>query len=302
MWTPRVLIQNGESVPFADARIHPLALGVAFGIGVFEGLRGYLNPSTGRFGVFRLEEHLARLEQGMKVLRFDNPPSRAVLRDGVLRCVRENAPDEDCYIRLQAVIEGPGMMAATGPVGWVAAALPRERSAKLKTGLSAGVSSWVRMPDAAAPMRVKATANYHAARLATLQAKADGYDSAILLNQAGKVSEAASSCLFLVRDGVLATPPRSADILESITRATVLELAAELGIPCVERDMDRSELYLAEEVFLCGTGQELAPVIKVDRLPVGDGAPGPVTQRLQAAYEAVCRGTTDAHAAWRTVV
>jgi branched-chain amino acid aminotransferase len=302
MWQARTIIHNGRAIPFEDARIHPLALGVAFGIAVFEGLRAYRHPATGAFTVFRLDEHLARLGQGMKVLRLADPPPLDVLRRALLEVIRLNEPDDDAYLRVQVQIEGMGMMAATGPVGWIAAALPRERSTKFATGLAAQVSSWTRLPDNAMPPRVKASANYHAARLATLQAKADGYDSAILLTQRGKVSEAAAACLFLVRDGVLATPSRSSDILESITRETVITLARELGIPFEEREVDRSELYVADEVFLCGTGQELVPVTSVDRLPVGSGTPGAITQRLQAAYEGVVRGTTDAHPEWRTPV
>jgi len=302
MWQARTIIHNGNAIPFQDARIHPLAIGVAFGIAVFEGLRAYRHPTTGAFTVFRLKEHLERLAQGMKVLRLADPPSPEKLRAAVLDVVRLNAPDDDAYIRLQVQIEGMGMMATTGPVGWIAAALPRERSAKFATGLAAQVSSWTRLPDNAMPPRIKASANYHAGRLATLQAKTDGYDSAILLTSRGTVSEAAAACLFLVRDGVLATPSRSSDILESITRATVITLARELGIPVEEREVDRSELYIADEVFLCGTGQELVPVTSVDRLAVGQGTPGAITQRLQSAYEAVVRGLTDAHPEWRTPV
>jgi branched-chain amino acid aminotransferase len=230
------------------------------------------------------------------------PPPLGLLRQAVLDVIRLNEPDDDAYLRVQVQIEGMGMMATTGPVGWIAAALPRERSTKFATGLAAQVSSWTRLPDNAMPPRVKASANYHASRLATLQAKADGYDGAILLTQRGKVSEAAAACLFLVREGVLATPSRSSDILESITRETVITLARELGIPFEEREVDRSELYVADEVFLCGTGQELVPVTSVDRLPVGSGTPGAITQRLQAAYEGVVRGTTDSHPEWRTPV
>ncbi|MDP3414571.1 branched-chain-amino-acid transaminase [Falsiroseomonas sp.] len=302
MWHAHTIIHNGQAIPFAEARIHPLAVGVAYGVAVFEGLRAYRNPADGSFSVFRLDEHLARLQQGMKVMRFDAPPSTATLRDAVLEVVRLNAPDEDAYIRLQAQIETIGTLATTGPVGWVVAALPRERSAKFASGLAATVSSWTRLSDNAMPPRIKASANYHASRLANLQARADGYDSALLLTQRGKLSEAAAACIFLLRDGVLVTPGKSSDILESVTRDTVLVLAAEAGIPVEQRDVDRTELYVADEVFLCGTGQELVAVTSVDRLPVGDGKPGAVTQRLQAAYEAVVRGTTSAHPEWRTAV
>jgi branched-chain amino acid aminotransferase len=302
MWQAHTIIHNGAPMPFAEARIHPLALGVAFGIAVFEGMRAYRHPTTGAFSIFRLEEHLVRLDQGMKVMRFADPPTRDALRQGVLDVVRLNAPDDDAYLRLQVQIEGIGTMATTGPVGWIAAALPRERSAKFATGLAATVSSWTRLSDNAMPPRIKASANYHAGRLATLQARADGYDTALLLTARGKLSEAAAACVFLLRDGVLTTPGRSSDILESVTRATVLTLATELGLPVEERDVDRTELYVADEVFVCGTGQELVAVTSVDRLPVGDGKPGAVTQRLQAAYEAVVRGTGSAHPEWRTPI
>jgi len=301
-WTAHTIIQNGRAIPFEEARIHPLSVGLAYGAAVFEGIRAYMNPATGRLSVFRLEEHLVRLDQGMKFMRFDDPPSRDVLRQGVMDSIKANAPDDDCYIRLQVHIESLGTMATTGTVGWVCAAIPRERSAKRESGLAAAVSSWTRIADNTMPARIKATANYHAGRIATQQARADGYDTPILLTREGKVSETAGACLFLVRDGVVITPTRDSDILESVTRDTVLELARENGLAVQERRADRTELYIADEVFVCGTGQELLPVTSVDRLSVGDGKPGAITLRLQAAYESVVRGTTDAHAAWRTPV
>lgn len=301
-WTAHTIIRNGQPIPFEDAKVHALSVGLAYGAAVFEGIRAYMNPATKRLSVFRLEEHLVRLDQGMKFMRFDDTPSRDVLRQGVLDSIRANEPDDDCYIRLQVQIEDRGSMATTGPVGWVCAAVPRERSGKRETGLAAGVSSWIRISDNTMPARIKATANYHAGRIATLQAKADGYDTPIILTRDGKVSETAGACLFMVRDGVVITPSRENDILESVTRDTVLTIAAEHGLPTQERRADRTELYVADEVFVCGTGQELLPVTSVDRLPVGNGKPGPVTLQLQAAYESVVRGTTDAHAAWRTPV
>lgn len=301
-WTAHSIIQNGRAIPFDEARVHALSVGLAYGAAVFEGIRAYMNPATGRLSVFRLEEHLVRLDQGMKFMRFDDPPSRDALRQGVLDSVRANAPDDDCYIRLQVHIESLGNQATTGTVGWVCAAIPRERSPKRTSGLALGVSSWTRIADNTMPARIKATANYHAGRIATLQSKADGYDAPILLTRDGKISESAGACLFFVRDGVVITPARDSDILESVTRDTVLALAAELGLPTAERRADRTELYVADEVFLCGTGQELVPVATIDRLPVGDGKPGPITMQLQEAYESVVRGTTDAHANWRTPV
>ena len=153
------------------------------------------------------------------------------------------------------------------------------------------------------PMRVKAHANYHNSRLATLEAEANGFGAAVVLNARGKVSEGPGMCLFLIRDGVAITPSITSDILESITRdAAIRLLRDELSVPVVERDVDRSELYAAGEVFFCGTAWEVTPVTAVDRLAVGDGRPGSITRRLQELYFAIARGDSNAYAAWRTPV
>jgi branched-chain amino acid aminotransferase len=301
-WTARILIQNGRPVPIEAARLHPFAAGLACGATVFETLAANIDPRTHRLWVFRLEEHLARLDRGMRFMRFDDPPARDTLRRGVIDAIAANTPDGDCYIRLQVHIESPGGLEATGRVGWVCAAVPRARSAARLAGLAAGVSSWTRSADSTMPARIKAAANYHAARIAMLQARADGYDLPILLTREGKVSETSVAALMLVRDGVLVAPPPSADTLESITRDTLLTLAREDGLAVCERAVDRSELVAAQEVLVCGTGHEVTPVTSIDRLPVGDGRPGPVTRHLAAAHEAVLRGTEDRHAAWRTPV
>jgi len=293
---------NGEVMPWADARIHPMSLAVTYAITVFEGLRAYHNPRTGEFAFFRLAEHVRRLQVGMKVLRFDRSYDLAYLADCLSRLIRANEPDDDVYVRLLAYVEGQGLMATTGPVGFTAAAMPREKPKFAETGMSLGVSSWVRLSDNASPPRIKSTANYHNARLTQLQARADGYDGALMLTDRGKVSEAPIACFFMVRDGVLITPSVSSNILESITRDTILTLYREMtGVPVVEREIDRSELYFADEAFLCGTGQEILPVTRIDRFPVGDGAIGPVTRRVQARYFDVVRGLTADHPEWRTV-
>jgi branched-chain amino acid aminotransferase len=149
---------------------------------------------------------------------------------------------------------------------------------------------------------VKATANYVNGRLAGLEAAGNGYDGSLLLTQAGHVAEAPGACFFMVRDGKPVTPSASSAILESITRSTLITLLSELGLATAERDVDRTEVYAAEEAFLCGSGCEIQPVLSLDRLALGDGTPGPLTRRLQARYFAVVRGDSTDHADWRTAV
>ena len=303
MWQARQIMVNGELMPFADARVHPLSLGMAYATTVFEGLRAYYNPQSRQFALFRFPEHMRRLQVGMKLMRFERIYETEYMRDCLTRLIRANEPDDDVYIRLLAYIEGIGLMATTGPVGFTAAAMPREKPRFADTGMSLGVSSWHRLSDNASPPRIKSTANYHNARLTQLQAKADGYDGALMLTAAGKVSEAPIACFFMVRDGRLITPSLTSNILESITRDTIIALYREAtGRDCVEREVDRSELYFAEEAFCCGTGQEILPVTSIDKLPVGDAKPGPITAMLRQRYFDVVRGNLPDHPEWRTVV
>jgi branched-chain amino acid aminotransferase len=303
MWTPRQIMMNGNLMPFADARLHPLSLAVTYATTVFEGLRAYHMPKSGGFAIFRLDDHVRRLQVGMKLMRFDAHYDVDYLRDCLVRLIRANEPDADVYIRLLVYIEGTGLMSTTGPVGFTAAAMPRDKPKFVESGMSLGVSSWQRLSDNASPPRIKATANYHNSRMATLQAKADGYDGALMLTAAGKVSEAPIACFFMVRDGKLITPSVSSGILESITRQTIITRYRELtGVDVIEREVDRSELYFADEAFLCGTGQELIPVTSIDRLPVGDGKVGPVSRKLMQDYFAIVRGETAEHPEWRTVL
>lgn len=303
MWQAKLIMMDGELMPFADARIHPMSLAVTYATTVFEGIRAYHRPKDNTFLLFRLAEHIKRLQVGMKLLRLETEYSLDYMRDCLTRLIRANEPDDDVYIRLLVYISGTGLMATSGPVGFTAAAMPREKSKFIDTGMSLGVSSWHRLSDNASPPRIKSTANYHNARLTQLQAKADGYDGALMLTPQGKVSEAPIACFFMVRDGKLITPSKSSNILESITRDSILALYKEMtGEPAEEREVDRSELYFADEAFLCGTGQEIVPIATIDRLKVGDGGVGPLTAKLRQRYYDVVRGNTPDHAAWRTIV
>jgi len=303
MWQPKIILQNDKLLPYEQASVHPMSLGMTYATAVFEGLRAYRNPTTGEFRIFRFAEHFKRLVLGMKVMRFDHSFTQEGMREALAGLIRANEPDDDVYIRLLVYIEALGLMAQTGPVGYTAAASPRERPKFADTGMSLGVSSWSRLSDNASPPRIKATANYHNARLTQLQAKSDGYDGALMLTPAGKVSEAPIACFFMVRDGKLITPNISSNILESVTRDTIITLYEEAtGQAVVQREVDRSELYFSDEAFLCGTGQEIIPVVKIDRLPVGDGTIGPITKQMQKIYFDAVRGLTPDTHGWLTKV
>ena len=301
MWKPGFLLMNGELVPFEEARLHPLSLAVTYAATVFEGIRAYAGSTAGEYHLFRFDEHIRRLQQGIKLMRFETSYEADYLRDCVLRVIRANAPDTDVYIRLLVYIEGTGLLSSTGPIGFTVAAMPRDKPRFADTGMQLGVSSWQRLADNASPPRIKTTANYVNARLAAHQAKSDGYDGALMLTPGGKVSESPIACFFMVRDGELITPHATSNILESITRDTILKRYAELtGRRPEVREVDRSELYLADEAFLCGTGQEILPVTSIDRLPVGDGMIGPLTRLLRDDYFNLVRGTLEDHPEWRT--
>ena len=299
---PAFAVLNGEVLPYSEARISIMAPGLTFAATVFEGMRAYWNADEEQLFVFRLADHLDRLQFSMRVVELLPPPSSSEFEEQVIAVCRANDMREDSYVRVQAYVDDWGDMIATGPVGSSVICRRRPRQPAFDTGKHFAVSSWRRNADDASPPRLKATANYLNSRLAGLEAKRIGAGGAIILNRDGSVSEGPGGCIFIVRDGRLITPPVTAGILESITRATLLTLAADLGLETIERDVGRTELYLAEEGFYCGTGQELVPILSVDEKPLGDGAPGAMTRRMQAAYNDVVRGRNDRYRHWLTEI
>ena len=300
---PRFLSFNGAIVPYADAKVHVLSPGLKYGTGVFEGIRGYWNADRGEMYLFRLKEHLDRLQYSMRVMRYDHAISSEQVEAAIMAVLHANEMRDDVHIRPMVWVDGDGDIMAEGPVGWMVAALVRGANPAVRDGVNVAISSWRRNADTGMPPRVKATANYVNGRLAGMQGKADGYDNVLMLTQAGHVAESPGSCFFMIRNGRPVTPSVTSGILESVTRATVMELLEELtGHGTDERDIDRTEVYAAEEAFFCGSGYEIQPVITLDRLPIGTGAPGPLTRRLQERYFAVVRGQTNDHAGWLTPV
>jgi branched-chain amino acid aminotransferase len=226
-----------------------------------------------------------------------------MVKAAILGVIHANELREDVHIRPMVWVDGEGEMYSPGPIGWVVAALPRPPQAAVQNGVQVGFSPWQRIPDTSMPARVKATANYVNGRLAGMQGKLDGYDNVLMLTNRGHVAESPGSCFFMIRNGKPITPSTTSSILESVTRATVIELLQEITASATsERDVDRTEVYAAEEAFFCGSGQEIQPILSVDHLPVGTGTPGPITRRLQERYFALVRGQTNDHAEWLTPV
>ena len=296
---------NGEFIPYDECRLHVRTQAVALAASVFEGVRAYWNAEQRQLYTFELDRHIGRLRESMKIMRMRTE----IPADFAATCVEllaRNAFREDVHYMPTAYLGVPEGNIAMGPTseeGLFITAVARPPGKSLDAGKHVCVSSWRRISDASMPPRVKAAGNYQNGRLALHGAWADGYDDAVLLNANGTVAEAAGSCLMMVRGDQVCTPPVTAGILESITRSVLIQLFEEkLQRRVVEREINRTELYVADEVFLCGSGQEVVPVVSVDRLPVGTGRKGPVTAAIQEAYFRVARGQDNAHPEWRTPV
>ena len=296
--------QDGVFKKLADAHVSLATHALNYGTGVFEGIRAYWNAGQEQLYVFRLQEHFDRMRGNCRLLRIELPGDSAMLAEVTLELLRRNEFRTDVYIRplaykaartikvaLHDLRSGFGMFAF--PIG---AYMPT-------TGLAARTSAWRRTSDDAIPARGKLTGAYINTALAVDDAHDAGADEAIFLTQGGHVSEGGSANLFMVRDGQLITPSVTDDILEGITRDVIITIAREeLGLTVLERAIDRTELFIADEVFFCGTGAQVAPCVKVDGRVVGDGTIGPIARRIGEVYFAIGRGDDKRHAEWRTAV
>ena len=286
---------NGQFILWDEAKVHIASSCVTEGSSVFEGIRAYWNRSQEQLYLFKTREHLHRLYQSAGMMRMAPQYTAAELESVCVELMVKNAYRQDIHIRPAIYFgQGQGLFSYTPDkieTGVAITAVPRKTRLGSHTGMHVCVSSWKRISDADFPPRIKISANYHNGRLAAVQAALDGYDGAILLDERGKVAEGPVACVFLVRDGVAITPPVTGGILESITRTSVMELLEqELSVPVVEREVDRTELYIADEAFFCGTAMEIAPILSVDRYLIGNGEVGDITGRLETLYESIVRG------------
>ncbi|TMF26609.1 MAG: branched-chain amino acid transaminase [Chloroflexi bacterium] len=294
---------DGAFVPMAEAKVSLATHALQYGTGVFEGIRAYWNPAQEQLYVFRLREHYERMGRSVRILRVTLPADAEGLVKLTLELLRKNGFRNDVYVRPLAFKAARSVKVALRGLrdGFGIYAFPL--GAYLPTGgLAARTSSWRRTADDAIPARGKLTGAYINTALAVDEAHDYEADEAIFLTADGHVSEGGGANVFMVREGVLTTPPVTADILEGVTRESILTLAKELGIPTEERVIDRTELYVADEVFFCGTGAQVAPCVEIDRRPVGDGAIGPIAKRIGDLYFAIARGDDKSHAEWRTAV
>ena len=298
----KVVTMNGNLMPLNEAKVSITAPGLSYAALVFEGIRAYWNENDKELFVFRLDDHLKRFANSMKILKFEKTPSLELIKKQIIENILANDYKEDIYIRLQGYIDDWGEMALRSPVSTSIVSYPRPRSIDFNKGKNFTVSSWQRLDDNASPPRVKASANYLNSRLASIQAKESGYDGAILLTSNGKVSEGPGGCIFLIREGIIITPSVSSGILESITRDSVLKIAKEKKIAVESRDVDRTELYIADEIFYCGTGQEIMPILSVDKILAGEGKVGDITRLFQKEYTQMVRGENEIFNFWITPI
>jgi branched-chain amino acid aminotransferase len=301
--TADLIWMNGEFVAWEDAKVHVLTHAMHYGTGVFEGIRAY-ETDEGETGIFRHDDHLKRLERSAKLYYMDIPFTHEQLREATHELIARNG-FRSCYIR-PLVFRGHGPMGLDpldNPVevsiaAWEWGAYLGEEGKQ--NGIRARVSSWERISPASLMPHSKACGQYLNSVLAKIEAKKSGYDEAILLDHKNHVCEGTGENVFIVRDGTIYTPPPTASILDGINRKSVIEIAGDLGYTVVERDLDRAELALADEMFLTGTAAELTPVREIDDIEIGP--PGEITRAIQREFDDALHGRAARYREWLDVV
>jgi branched-chain amino acid aminotransferase len=284
----RFICMNGTQTPYNEATIHVASVAVKYAAQVFEGIRCYLVEGENRLNILALEQHVDRLFDSCHLMRMDMPYTREEVISQVLETVKANDLNQDSYIRLACSVNTDGPIFAKGPGLLTIAAFPQARK-DFPKGQKVCINGWQRISDAQMPPRVKCVANYQNGRLALMQAKMDGYDNVLLTDSQGKACEAPTATFFMLRNGELVTPPVTSGILESITRDMVIKMAKRNNIPVVQRSIDRTELYIADSAFFCGTGAEILPIASVDQFDI-DTINCEVFQSISKQYFNIARG------------
>jgi branched-chain amino acid aminotransferase len=295
---------EGAWVPMRDAKVSIMTHAFMYGTATFEGIRAYWNDKQQTLYGLKLREHVERLRQSCRMLLMKDIPSVDELTGLIVETARRNGFRQDAYIR-------PSFYKSTRAIGvrlhdldneLYIVALPFGNYIDTEAGVRVMTSSWRRNADDALPARGKIVGGYVNMAFQKSEAELNGFDEAVVLTADGHVNEASAANLFVVRDGVALTPPVSDDLLEGVTRKALMEMLANEGIPVVERSIDRSELYVADEVLLCGTGVQVSPVIEVDHRPVGAGEIGPISRLVRDRYFDAVRGRLPEYSHWLTPI
>jgi branched-chain amino acid aminotransferase len=295
---------QGKIVPIEDAKISIMTNGFQYGTGYFAGIRGYYSPKEKYLSIFRLDDHYTRFLSSAKILGCKLSYSHEELKKITIDLVNKNKPTTNVYFRPFAYVGntelGPNLANIT--LDFAMYMIPLEEYMPLGKGLSLVVSSWQRINDNAIPSRGKVSGGYVNSALARKEATDGGYDEAIMLNKYGRVAEGSAENLFIVRNGKLITPDLSEGILEGITRKSVIQIAQDMGISTIERPIERSELYVADEVFLTGTGCQVAWVEQIDKRQIGNGKIGSVASQLKDTFFKIVKGEDKKYEEWCTKI
>ncbi len=299
----RFIWLSGAIVPVYEAKINVLAPTAQFGLNVFEGIRCYWNSEQNQLFAFRLADHFKRLKRSQRLLKMADTFSVEELKEAFIAVIKANEYKEDLAVRQTLFIEGYGSWGSREPVNMFIAPIPKGKTSAEynKKGLNCCISSWQRINDNALSPRIKCGANYINSRMGQLEALENGYDTAIFLNNHGHISEGPGSCLFMCKGGKLITPLFTDSVLESITRDSIITLAHDLDIKVEERSIDRTELYNADEAFLCGSSMEITPIFSIDHYEISKEK-GQVTKKLHEIYLAAARGEETKYRHWLTPI
>jgi len=293
---------NGKLVPFKDANVHVLTHALHYSTAVFEGIRCYNTPKGS--AIFRLKEHIDRLFNSAKLYSMKMDYSKKQISNAIIKTVRTSGLKE-CYIRPIAYC-GVGAVGLTPPLDNIDVSIAcwewkiGESKAGKYSGAKCKISSWIRIDSRSQPMKSKAAANYSNAALARVEALKQGYDEAIMLNYDGKIAEGSAENIFIVNDAQIITPSLTSGVLEGITRDSIIRIIKENGGHVIETDIEKEDLYAAEEVFMTGTAAEVKSVTRVDNVRIGNGKPGKVTKALQKSFKKVSIGEDERFLSWLT--
>ncbi|HKV88999.1 MAG TPA: branched-chain amino acid transaminase [Candidatus Dormibacteraeota bacterium] len=295
------VFHDGDFARYNDVRLGLMTHALHYGTGVFEGIRAYWNAKAEQLFLLQPVAHYERMKHSANVMRMRLPHTTEELVNFTVELLRRNGFKSDVYVRplLYTSSEEIGVRLHNLQHDFFIYAIPFGQYVDIESGIKCMVSTWRRVPDQSLPARAKITGSYAQSALAKSEAVEAGYDEAIVLDVEGHVSEGSAENLFMLKDGVFVTPPVTDDILEGVTRLLLMKVIKdELGLPVVERSIDRTELYTCDELLLCGTGAQISPVVEVDRRVIGDGRVGEFTQELQSMYFGAVRGESAKHKDW----